>query len=184
MEDLRQFLETSTVHGLAYISNTKRSHVRLLWTLIVTSGFTVAGIMIYHSFKDWTENPVTTTVETRPITEITFPKVTICPPRNTFTDLNYYLKLTENMTLDNISRIELANYAVELIYNDLYEKIMANLSLMEDSARYYNWYHGFTKIKLPFKNLNLDQSPIVISYPPGAFVYIVSTTATSGTVFT
>ena len=71
--------------------------------------------MIYKSFQDWQDNPVTTTIETRPIAEITFPKVTVCPPKDTFTDLNYDLMMTENMTLDNETRNKLRNYALELM---------------------------------------------------------------------
>ena len=27
---------------------------------------------------------------------------------------------------------------------------MANFSLLEEKDRYFNWYHGFTQIKLPY----------------------------------
>ena len=52
----------------------------------------MAGSLIYHSFNAWDENPVRTTIETRPINEIEFPKVTVCPPKNTYTNLNYDLE--------------------------------------------------------------------------------------------
>ena len=107
--------------------------------------------MIYKSFQDWQDNPVTTTIETRPISEITFPKVTVCPPKDTFTDLNYDLMMTENMTLDNDTRNELRNYALELMYDKLYGTIMTNLSKLQEDDRYYNWYHGYTEILLPSK---------------------------------
>ena len=116
IEGLRSFLETSTIHGLVYISTTKKRFVKLCWILIVIGGFTGAGVMIYNSFLSWAESPVKTTIETLPISEITFPKVTVCPPKNTYTDLNYDLMMTENMTLDNDTRRELANYAVDLLY--------------------------------------------------------------------
>ena len=64
---------------------------------MVTAGFTGAGVMIYHSFQDWNDSPVKTTIETRPIAEITFPKVTVCPPRNTNTDLNHGLLIAANI---------------------------------------------------------------------------------------
>ena len=103
MEEVRTFLDSSTIHGLAYISST-RKFIRVIWVLVVIAGFTGAGYMIYQSFKAWEESPVTTTVETLPITEITLPKVTVCPPKNTFTNLNYDLMMLENMTLDNDTR--------------------------------------------------------------------------------
>ena len=106
MEHFRSFLESSTIHGLSYISTTGK-YVRLFWILVVLSGFAGAGIIIYQSFEAWDESPVKTTIETRPISEITFPVVTVCPPKNTFTDLNHDLMILQNMTLDNSTRREL-----------------------------------------------------------------------------
>ena len=100
MECVTTFLESSTIHGLAYIAS-GRKYVRLFWTLVVVSGFTGAGILINASFQSWADSPVKTTIETQPISEITFPKVTVCPPKNTYTDLNYDLLMAENMTLDD-----------------------------------------------------------------------------------
>ena len=112
MEGVRAFLESSTIHGLVYISTTEKKLVKTCWILVVIGGFTAAGYMIYQSFQDWHESPVKTTIETLPITKITFPKVTVCPPKNTYTDLNYDLMMTENMTLNYDTRRELSNYRV------------------------------------------------------------------------
>merc|ERR1712197_24557 len=139
MENIRNFLESSTIHGLTYISTT-RKYVRLSWVLIVTAGFSGAGYLIYQSFQSWAESPVKTTIETLPITEITFPKVTVCPPKNTYTDLNYDLMMAENMTLDNDTRKELENYVVEMLYDKLHDIFMKNMNKLEERDRYYNWY--------------------------------------------
>ena len=170
MENIRNFLEASTIHGLSYIS-TSRKYIRLFWTLVVIGGFTGAGYIIYQSFQDWNESPVKTTIETLPITKLRFPKITVCPPKNTFTDLNYDLMMTENTTLDNDTRDELTNYAAELLYDHLYDKIIRNLSKIEEEDRYYNWYHGYTQIKIP--------------YIHGGYVrYYVNTAASSGNIST
>ena len=100
MEGVRDLLESSTIHGLVYISTTRRL-LRLLWVVIVIAGFTGAGYIIYQSFENWDESPISTTIETRPITELTFPKVTVCPPKNTYTDLNDKLIKAAHMTIDN-----------------------------------------------------------------------------------
>ena len=84
MEVVKSFFESSTIHGLAYIA-TRKKYVRLFWILVVMAGFSEAGFLIYTSFRAWDESPVKTTIETLPITEITFPKVTVCPPKNTYT---------------------------------------------------------------------------------------------------
>ena len=151
MENLRNFLDSSSVHGLNYISTT-RKYVRFFWILVVISGFTGAGFMIYESFQSWDESPIKTTIETRPITEITFPKVTVCPPKNIYTDLNYDLKMTENKNIENEQKKELSNYALELLYDQLFNNIIKNLSLLEDKDKYFNWYHGYNEIRFPVLN--------------------------------
>ena len=98
MEGVRTFLESSTIHGLTYIS-TSRRYAKLFWILVSITGFVGASLLIKESFDSWSESPVKTTIETLPIAEIKLPKVTVCPPKNTFTDLNYDLMMTENMTL-------------------------------------------------------------------------------------
>ena len=147
MEGVRTYLESSTVHGLTYIATTKK-YSRLFWILMVIAGFTGAIILIYKSFESWEESPVSTTIETRPITEITFPKVTVCPPKDTYTDLNYHLMKINNISLENHSRQELVNNALELLNDHIYEALMTKVSLLEDHDRYYNWYHGLTDITI------------------------------------
>ena len=78
MESMKNFLESSSIHGLTHISSS-RKYARLFWITIVISGFTGAGIIIYQSFHAWHEDPVKTTEDTIPINEIPFPKVTVCP---------------------------------------------------------------------------------------------------------
>ena len=143
MESVRSFLESSTIHGLVYISRPGKLS-RLIWILVVIAGFSGAGVMIYQSFQSWAESPVKTTIETLPITEITLPKVTVCPPKNTFTNLNYDLMMLENMTLDNDTRDELTQFAVELIQDLVYNELMANISKFQEENRYYNWYMGYS----------------------------------------
>ena len=95
---IKQFLENSTVHGLSHIALSK-SFSKVLWSLVVVSGFSVAGLLIYQSFQSWESSPVTTTIETRPISELKFPKITVCPPKNTYTNLNFDLVILANTSL-------------------------------------------------------------------------------------
>ena len=172
LEGFREFLESSTIHGLVYIATTRRL-ARLLWILIVIGGFSGASFLIYKSFQDWSENPISTTIVTKPITEITFPKVTVCPPKNTYTDLNYDLQMSQNMTISSDTRKELLNYAVNLLNDHIYDTVMTEFRMLDEENRYYNWYHGKTNIQLPYQPSS--------SYDK---VYRIFTTATSGSVAT
>ena len=145
MEEVKNFLESSTIHGLSYISTTKKL-VRIFWILVVITGLTGATIIIYESFQNWAESPVTTTLETRPIAEIKFPKVTVCPPRNTYTDLNYDIMMNENITLDSDLRSDLSSYAVEILQEHLHDLVKKNMKTLKDNDRYFNWYHGYTQL--------------------------------------
>ena len=169
MENLTTFLESSTIHGLAYIATGKK-YMRLFWILVVIAGFTGAGVLIYTSFQSWEESPVKTTIETLPITEITLPKVTVCPPKNTYTDLNYDLMIAENMTLDNTTRNELTDLALRLLWDQLHNETMANLSKVEDNKRYYNWYKGITEIGLPTYNSSNGLTLIINTYDTSGFI--------------
>ena len=173
MKEFESFLESSSISGLNHISNTRR-YGRLFWVFIVLTGFTVSGFLIYESFQSWKESPVKTTIETLPITELIFPKVTVCPPKNTFTNLNYDLMMLENMTLDDDIRIELTEYALELLHNNLYDNTMKNLSKIYEHRRYYNWYYGYQGVVLPYYSYQFDTHNF----------FKVFTTAVSGSIKT
>ena len=167
MDGVRTFLESSSIHGLTHIS-TSRKFAKVFWITIVFAGFTFAGYMINNSIKSWAERPIKTTLETRPISEINLPKVTVCPPKNTFTDLNYDLMLAEKITLSNEMREDFFNYAKSLIDEHI---LMHDIDRLQEEDRYYNWYHGYTKL-----------GPTFQSYQ--GLNYFVSTSATSGVVRT
>ena len=172
MENFTSFLESSTIHGLAYLATASRKLVKLFWLIVVTAGFIGAGILIFKSFKDWNENPITTTIETLPIENVTFPKVTVCPPKNTYTDLNYDLLRTEGMKLSEDTRKELTTYAMDLLRENMHNSTVPNLNLLRDDDRYYNWYYGYTQMTFP-----KSDSKNRISYT-------VSTSAMSGSIST
>ena len=164
MEEVRTFLASSTIHGLAYIGASNRRLVKSFWIFVVISGFIISALMICQSFKAWSENPVTTTIETRPITEIKFPKVTVCPPKNTVTDLNHDILTIEKLFLNNLTRIELRNYALELLYDHVNDIIVTNLSMLQNKDMNYNWYHGYTYIQLPTSRTDYNVHHFVNTY--------------------
>lgn len=147
--NIREFLETSSIHGLSHIYRTKKE-LKLFWILTVFSGFSAAGILIYQSFDAWSVSPIRTTIETLPIAEIKLPKVTVCPPKNIHTDLNHVLKRTENMAISSATREDLIHHVLELILEPFYEDLMFNISLLNEENRYYNWFHGITDLNLPY----------------------------------
>ena len=135
MEELRLFLETSTIHGLGWIASSKR-YLRLGWILVVIGGFSAAGYMIYSSFNNWRKNPVVTTIETLPISEITFPNVTVCPPRGTTTNFNFDIQQSEKMNIDVDTRKNLIEFAIDVIQEDCYKEMLRNMDKVQEENRY------------------------------------------------
>ena len=111
MAGVNKFLESVSIGGLSHISNAGGKYARLFWLVIVLFGNILAGLIIFESFVDWAKNPIRTTIKTKPITELKFPNVTVCPPHNTFTDLNYDLMMVGNKTLSK-EKIEIDIQAI------------------------------------------------------------------------
>ena len=51
-------------------------------------------------------------MEVLPITEITFPNVTVCPPRKTFTALNYDLMKVKGVQVDQRIRDHISSHRI------------------------------------------------------------------------
>ena len=126
----REFLESSTIHGLAHISTSKSKAGRLAWVVIVVTCFAIAITMITSSYKEWQESPVSTTITTHPISELEFPTVTVCPPRGSNTALNHLLEKVKDVNFNDEERQELLGISNEVfikIPNKKFAKQMAEL---------------------------------------------------------
>ena len=99
MDGIKEFLESSAIHGLTYISTTRTALSKVFWIFVVVCGFITAFVLIDRSFVAWEKSPIATSIETFPISNVTFPRVTVCPPKGTNTALNYDLWKSENRTL-------------------------------------------------------------------------------------
>ena len=106
-DTIREFLESSTIHGLVHISTAKSKAARALWLAIVVACYSLAIYMITDSYNEWQESPVSTTITTHPITELEFPTVTVCPPRGSNTALNHLLEKVKDVNFTKEERQEL-----------------------------------------------------------------------------
>ena len=163
MEGVRTFLESSTIHGLTYIS-TSRKYAKLFWILIVLAGFIEASFLIKESFDFWSESPVKTTIETLPISKIKFPKVTVCPPKNTYTNLNHDLEKADEIgEFDNDTRQALLDFVFETIHDGFFEDIRHNSSFLNEENKFHNWYNGYTTIQFIKPGSNIIQLCSLVS---------------------
>ena len=146
LRELQHFLSSSTIHGLAHIPTSRRIW-RVFWICIVLAGFSVSTVLIMMSFKGWEESPITTSIAIKPITELVFPNITVCPPRDTDTSLNLYLEMAEQKVLSNQTREQLIEYfyqnALEIGYDELY----LNLTKFLETDGLEKWYTGRSAIR-------------------------------------
>ena len=112
---MKEFLETSTIHGLAYISSAPSKVSKLFWFSVGVFGFSLAIYLINDSYVDWQASPIATSISTHPISELEFPTVTVCPPENSNTALNYDLVRAKNITLNERDREGLVNATTQFL---------------------------------------------------------------------
>ena len=90
MDNVRKFLESSSICGFSHISASKTIAEKLFWVGVVAASFAVTAYLTTGAFVDWAKYPIATTTETFPISGVQFPKIVVCPPRVPFSfTLNY-----------------------------------------------------------------------------------------------
>ena len=151
MEHIETFLDTSTIHGLSWISGSRRLS-KIFWIIVVIGGFSGAGYLISTSFKNWEQSPITTTVAILPMSEIKFPNITICPPKESFLNLNYAIMESKKIKLSDKTRQQLLDDAIGDFQEEYTTELMNNLTKIQDPDRYFNWYKGITEIRYPYYN--------------------------------
>ena len=116
-------------------------------------------IEYFSSFQHWEESPVVTTIETLPIRDIKFPKISVCPPKGTYTNLNYDLLMTENMTLTKKDQDRFIEKARAFLHDANFEHLMENVGKVRVKNQYKNWYLGIDKFSLP--HLDVDENSLL-----------------------
>ena len=67
------------------------------------------------------------------------------------TNLNYDIEKFGNLTVDEQKRNELNKFILEELHDPYFESMMKDLKSFYEENRFYNWYHGYTKIECPYK---------------------------------
>ena len=150
IEDVRTFLTLSTIHGLAWIPISKLRILKLFWLAVVTSGFVTATYLIVKSFRGWDESPIATSVEVLPISEITFPNITVCPPKDTYTILNYDLAMAEDKAVPDKTRKKLLDALDTAVIFAGYKDILNDFNIFIEKDRFRKWYTGISRISFPY----------------------------------
>ena len=70
------FCETTTIHGLAYLTKDKSKSTRFIWFVVVVTASTFAGYFLYETVNGYNTNFTSTTIKTKSIQDYPFPAVT------------------------------------------------------------------------------------------------------------
>ena len=152
MIPLQDFLSTSTIHGLSHIGSAKSWPLRLFWILVVIAGFGIASYLISSSYSEWAKSPVSSTTITRPISELDFPEVTVCPPKGSNTLLNQALSQVKDEKLTPGIRNDIKKVIEEVFFEN------PSMMFAKDMTYFMNMYNltDFVEgtVKIPEKNRN------------------------------
>ena len=160
MKGVKEFLESSTIHGLVHISTSKAVLVKCFWVGVVSVGFYFSGSLIQQSFTDWDESPIGTTEDSVSIQEVTFPAVTVCSSKGSHTALNHYLEKTKDMILNETQIEELVQFAEKLVEErESWETMRDNMEFREE-GKFRNWYEGKSPVAFQFERIRLPPSVI------------------------
>ena len=100
--------------------------------------------------------------------ESIFAYCSYCPP----TEIGPALELLKNTIFGIEIKEELSERAVTKLHDSYFESLKENISKLEESKRYSNWYHGYTYLEFPHWDDSLG------------LYYNIYTTATSGSITT
>ena len=82
LQSLAEYGTHTSIHGISYILDKSKSlSDKLVWILIFIASTGLAIFLIASSYMEWQENLVITSLKTvtKPIADLTFPSVTVCP---------------------------------------------------------------------------------------------------------
>ena len=119
-------------------------------------GFTGAGYLIHSSYSAWQESPVATSIETHPIDGLDFPIVTVCPPKDSNTALNYDLMKADNTSLTENDRKDLKNKILEVMLKPSYDKYIQTMIATANNKSLNRMYGGYQSVPKPFGKNGLE----------------------------
>ena len=103
----------------------------------------MAGYLIKDSYSDWLASPISTIITTHPIDDLDFPTVTVCPPKGSYTALNYDLMKADNNSLTQQDREDLNEAVFRNIIEPLHADYVRTLLATANPANTRIMYEGY-----------------------------------------
>ena len=154
MDILKEFLESTTIHGLYYISTCKSWFAKAGWMVVVALGFASSTFLIHSSFADWAASPVATTITPHSVADLPFPNVTICPPKGLNGALKYDLMRLAKKNISLGKKEKLLDMTARIFQN---EGVKAIVDLIGE-RNIESLYSGFQVITQDKENILITMS--------------------------
>ena len=166
MEAVREFLTSSTIHGLAHLASAHTVAKKIFWLAVVAANFGVAVYLISSSYVEWTESPVSSTTITSPIDELQFPEVTVCPPKGSNTVLNQVLSQVKKEKMTPELRKRLKKKAQEIFIEKPSKKFAKDMAHLMNIQSMTNIIQGASKKTCFSENWALQILLLIMRNPP------------------
>ena len=132
------FCESTTVHGLAYLTKNQIKSTKTIWFVIVLSAFIAATLFVTEAVEGYYTKFTSTTIEARGIDNYAFPAVTFYPGDENF-DKGFLRTFFNQIQLtryngemeDDKEFMRLFDWLIEPMINQLYNGIEEHLIQQE-----------------------------------------------------
>ena len=123
---------------------------KALWSVIVCLGFLAAGYLIHGSYSDWQETPIATTITTHSISNLAFPTITVCPPKDSVTPLYPDLIKAGNSSLTDEEKEQLKNAAARIFIELTHPEYIRAVIDAVNPSNIRQVYEGFQSFPQPY----------------------------------
>ena len=117
--------------------------------MIVCCGFAAAGYLIGKSYKEWQKNPISTSITTRPIDDLDFPIVTVCPPKDPNTALYHDLVKAGNRTLSDKDKYTLKEAAFKIFIEKSHKEYVKQMLAISNGLNMDPVFKGLQSLPKP-----------------------------------
>ena len=127
---------------------------KVLWFVVVSLGFLGAGFLIGNSYNEWQKNPISTSITTKPIADLEFPVVTVCPPKDINTALYHDLVKAGNETLSEKDRKTLKQAAYDIFLEKSHKDYVKRMLPLSNMGNIDQFLQGFHSLPMLFNSNN------------------------------
>ena len=76
-ENIKGYINETTVHGFHYVAVSKNPCEVVLWLAVIFGGIIATAYMVAESFNEAYENPILTTIDTTSVKDVPFPAISV-----------------------------------------------------------------------------------------------------------